>query len=353
VADLQRLSLLEGSGGGSELTCQQLQNARLAGAVHPDEPDAIARPDRPVQLVEDHFLAGLKAHAMQIEDVLAQPGCREALQGKGIPRFRLVGDQVVGGLDPELRLRCPRRRSPSQPRQLLTHQVAPSSLGSGGDPHPFRAGQDVRRVSPVIGVHGAVVHFPSVGAHRVEEPAIMADDHERLGPLLGKVSGQPADHLDVEVVGRLVEHQHVVTGEQHRSERDAAPFTAAQVAHFTVERYFGQQILDDRPSVCLRRPDMVCTPADDHVAHRGVRAEVVGLVQVAHRQSRDVGNPAGVGVASAGQHLQQRGLAVAVTSNDPDRIALVDPEADGVEQRAGAVCDARALHIDQIRHRAR
>ena len=52
----------------------------------------------------------------------------------------------------------------------------------------------------------------------------------------------------------------------------------------------------------------------------------------------------------AGQHLQQRGLAVAVAPDDADRVAVVDAQADRVEQRAGAVADGRAFDIDQVRH---
>ncbi len=37
-----------------------------------------------------------------------------------------------------------------------------------------------------------------------------------------------------------------------------------------------------------------------------------------------MGDPAGIGLPGAGQHLQQRGLAVAVAPDDADRIAIVD-----------------------------
>ncbi len=58
----------------------------------------------------------------------------------------------------------------------------------------------------------------------------MADHDERLRPTAREVSGQPADHLDVEMVGRLVEHQDVVSGQQHLGQRDPAPLTAGRPA---------------------------------------------------------------------------------------------------------------------------
>ena len=105
-------------------------------------------------------IADLQPHPVQVEHVLAQPGGRKALQHKRIARRRLVGDQLVGGLDAELRLRRPRRRSAPQPRQLLAHQVAATRLGARGQPHPLGARQHVGGVPAVVGVDGAVVHLP-------------------------------------------------------------------------------------------------------------------------------------------------------------------------------------------------
>ena len=123
----------------------------------------------------------------------------------------------------------------------------------------------------------------------------MADHHQRLGPLSRQVAGQPPDDLDVEVVGRFVEHQDVVAREQHRGQRHAASLAAAEVAHLAVERHLGQQVLHHRPGLRLGRPDVVGPAVDDHVAHRRLGGEVVGLVQVADGQSRRVGDAARIG----------------------------------------------------------
>ncbi len=288
-------------------------------------------------------LAEFQAHAVQIEHVLAQPRRREPLQGQGVPRLRLVGDQIVGRLDAELRLRRPRGRSAPQPRQFLAHQVAPACLGACGQPRPFGAGQHVGRVSALVGVDVAVVHLPDARADGVEEPPVVADHHERLRAQLRQVARQPPDDLDVEVVGRLVEHQHVVAGQQHRGQRHPAPLTAAEIAHLAVQADVGEQVLDHRPGVGFRRPDVVGTASDDHVPDRGVRGEVVGLVQVAHGQARGVGDAARIGRSGRRQHLQQRRLAVAVAADDADRLALVDAEADAV--RAGSGCRSRRSRV--------
>jgi len=152
------------------------------------------------------------------------------------------------------------------------------------------------------------------------------------------------------VVGRLVEHEHVVPGDEDRGKRDPASFTSAEVVDVGVEVHGGKQVFDDGSGVGVRGPDVVRSAADDDLADRGSRGEVVTLPQVTHREARRVRDPARIRLACAGQHLEQRGLAVAVASDDADGVALVDTEADGVEQRAGAVAERRAFDVDQVGH---
>jgi len=110
---------------------------------------------------------------------------------------------------------------------------------------------------------------------------------------------------------------------------------------------------DDLAGVGFGGPDMVRPAADDDVPDGGPGREVVGLPQIAHRQAGRVGDSAGIGFAGSGQHLQQRCLAVAVSADDADGVAVVDTQADPIEQRSGAVTDGRAFNVDQVRHQPR
>ena len=152
------------------------------------------------------------------------------------------------------------------------------------------------------------------------------------------------------MVGRLVEHQHVVSGDENPRQRDPAALATAEVGDIGVEVDVGKQVLDDCPRLRFGRPDVVGPAADDDLADGRTWGEVVALPQVAHRKTRCVGDPPGIGIAGPRQHLEQRRLAVSVTPDDADRVALVDAEADGIQQRAGAVTDGRAFHIDQVGH---
>ena len=104
------------------------------------------------------------------------------------------------------------------------------------------------------------------------------------------------------MVGGLVEHQHVVSGQQDGRQRHPAPFAAAEFGDVGVEVHLGQgffcssrtqQILDDGAGVGFGRPDVVrpaaalrlpvAALAPDDLADGGAGGEVVGLAQITHR----------------------------------------------------------------------
>ena len=69
-----------------------------------------------------------------------------------------------------------------------------------------------------------------VVAHPLDEVAVVADDDERARPGVEQVL-ERGQGVDVEVVGRLVEQQHVGLAHQQPHELQPAPLAAGQVAH--------------------------------------------------------------------------------------------------------------------------
>src|SRR5215510_8682484 len=68
-----------------------------------------------------------------------------------------------------------------------------------------------------------------VGGDAVEEPAIVADDHGAASEILQRLL-QRAQRVDVEVVGGLVEQQHVGARLEHLGKMHAVPFAARELA---------------------------------------------------------------------------------------------------------------------------
>ena len=59
----------------------------------------------------------------------------------------------------------------------------------------------------------------------IEEEAVVADDHRAAGEILDRLL-ERAQRLDVEIVGRLVEQQHVAAALQHLGDVDAVALAA-------------------------------------------------------------------------------------------------------------------------------
>ena len=85
-------------------------------------------------------------------------------------------------------------------------------------------------------------------------------DHQQ-GPVPGRPApqlvGEPVHRLDVQVVGRLVQHQQVMVGQQELGQPGpprSPPLSRLTRASRSIP---GQQVLDHGPGVGLRGPDMV------------------------------------------------------------------------------------------------
>ena len=166
------------------------------------------------------------------------------------------------------------------------------------------------------------------------------------------VLGQPGHALDVEVVGRLVEHQQVQRPDQLRGQRHPAPLATGHrrdrgVQAEPVELQPGQHRADGGVAGPLVLGGEHRGRQDD-VAHRRPRRQGAGLVEHAHRQVAAAGDPAGVGLVGAGQQRQQRALAAAVAADDADPLAGGDPEGDVVEDHGRAVRLVHPLEVDQV-----
>src|SRR5690606_28186132 len=234
MGEVDGLAAADPAGGGPGLAGEQPQQAGLAGAVHADQADPVAGAELPGEVLQQGALACLDLDVFQVDDGLAQPGAGEADQLDGVAQRRDVGDEGVGGVDPELRLGAARLGPAAEPGQLLAHQVLPAVLRGGGEPVPLGLGQHVGGVSALVPLDAAVDHLPGAGGGGVQEPPVVGDHDQRLAAA-AEVPGEPGDALDVEVVGGLVEDDEVVVVDEQPGERGAAPLPAGEVGHRPAE----------------------------------------------------------------------------------------------------------------------
>ena len=197
----------------------------MPAPLTPTMPTRSPGPSRQVAWSRSWRSPAEEVDVLDVDDVLAEPLGGEALELHPVAWRRDVLDQLVGGVDAELGLGRAGRSAAAQPGELLLDEVLPAHLRRGRLPLALGLGQHERGVPALVAVDGAVVDLPRRLADLVEEPPVVGDDDEGAGAA-DEVLGQPRDRLDVEVVGRLVEHDEVVAPEQQRGQR-AAPALAA------------------------------------------------------------------------------------------------------------------------------
>jgi len=135
--------------------------------------------------------------------------------------------------------------------------------------------------------------------------------------------------------GTLVEHQYVVVADEEFRQRHAAPLAAGEVCDRRVPVETREQPGGDIAHARIARPFVLGKVADDGRCHGVIVVQGVALIQDADGHATADRHPAAVWFEPPGEHRQQAGLAVAVTADDADPVALVDAQGDGVEHDLG------------------
>ena len=223
---------------------------------------------------------------------------------------------------------------------------------------------------------------------RDEELAVVADDDD-AGAGAGDEPLELVQAGEVEVVGRLVEQQDVVPGQQQGGQPDAGGLPAGQAGHRRVERDSRRDLGDDLLGALLEvgaaegEPVLErvavgvvgAGPALGQVVGRGVerglrgghpgppgqrgedglpRPPLVLLRQVAERGRRRAGDDgAGLRRELAGQRAQQGGLAGAVHADQTDDVTGGDDQVEAGEQDAGAVSGRQTAGDEGCAHGSR
>ena len=98
-----------------------------------------------------------------------------------------------------------------------------------------------RSVVAFVGNAPAMIEFENPAGDVVEEVSIMSNNKYGAG-IIAQVAFEPVHAFGVEMVGRFVEQQQVGRIEQQPAQRDAALFTARQLADVGIVRRTAQRV---------------------------------------------------------------------------------------------------------------
>jgi hypothetical protein len=202
--------------------------------VEPLEEFRIPNVVRKVDVAERHLHAGA-AGVLRDRKVEADAGGELILLGLLPHDHAKVVDlelvlEPVDGLDPALHeLGAVGVAAPLVDK--LLHVVHLSLPGLGLHPPalgPLLGRLDKHLVVPPVAGQPAAAQVDHVRADLVEEGAGVGDDDDRLGPLVLQEALEPQHRVEVQVVGGLVQQQHVGLDEQGPRQRHAHPPTPGE-----------------------------------------------------------------------------------------------------------------------------
>ena len=113
----------------------------------------------------------------------------------------------------------------------------------------------------------------------------MSDHQKRARPVLParlQVMREPGDGAHVEMVGGLVEHEHVPVANEQTRQVNAAALSARQVAYTPLPGDIGSKPGDDVADAGISRPFVFGSIAHHGMFHRIVIGEHIRLPEHAH-----------------------------------------------------------------------
>ena len=181
-------------------------------------------------------------------------------------------------------------------------------------PEPILVPADVLLHAPVS------FEYQRAGHDVVDERAIVADEQQRARPF-DQVRLEQLERLDIEIVGRLVEHEHVGRPREQPGEQEPIPLSAGERLDRRVRALGWKQEIPQIPVHVLRlavHRDRVVSFAD-RIEHRTDRDRAARAADRSTRSARS--RPA----ARLPHPARARQSASAAASSCPIRSARSDP----------------------------
>ena len=169
------------------------------------------------------------------------------------------------------------------------------------------------------------------GRNAIKKIAIMADHQNRAG-IIGDHLLQQIERFEIKVVGGLVEHQQVGGQRQGARQHETSALAARQTRHRRARLLGGEEevlhVADDVFALAID-VDEIAAAAGQHILQALVRRERNALlVEAGHLHIGAQLQLAAVGLQSAREHGDERGLARAVLADNAHPVAAQDARGE-------------------------
>ncbi len=215
---------------GGQLADQQPQKGRFACSVGTDEAYPIAAHHAHRHVGHDRLGTVGLGHSARFEHELARLVrllCAHAHGADLIPPRRALLAHGHQRADAPFVSGTTRLDALPQPDLFLSQPLVELLLLHGLVGKPLLLAARKRRIVAGPGRELSAIELDDPRGQALQEGAVVRDEHHRTG-ILGEKAFEPRDGLDVQVVGGLVEQQHVRLRHERAREEHAPPPSAGQ-----------------------------------------------------------------------------------------------------------------------------
>ncbi|MCY1172293.1 hypothetical protein D9M73_124260 [compost metagenome] len=322
---------------GFQFAGQQLEQGRFACTVRADDADAVLARHAQRQIADDGAVAKRLGDMLGVDHHL---GARIVAANGEVGRplrpdhRRAFGAHLDQLGQPPLVALAPPGDAAQQP-MLLQFQLGVELFGIALFVGIDLLGPSIEAAKADFGAPQiAAVHPQGLLGQLGQEGAVMADDDKGTAKALEPFL-DPFDRANVEVVGRLVEQQHIGILREGAHDRRPAALAARGLGRFA--REINAELVGNRLGfIALRR-----IVARQHIIGERRKARHRRfLLELDHARARHDRAPPLVGIDLAAEQLEQGRLARAVAPDQRQPVARPDMNIEPTEQPARALNDA-------------
>ena len=207
------------------------EQGRLAGAVRADDADDAPGRQREVEVLDQQAIAVALAQILGLDHHVAEPFSGRDVDLDAVDLDpRLGRHQLLVAVQARTRVLLLRLRGRARPFELAPERTLARTLLLLLLREALLLLLEPARVVALVRIAARAVELENPAGDVVQEVAVMGHRDDGAGVVLEKPL-EPRHRLRVEVVGGLVEQQHVGAREQQTAQRHAPPLAAGQLRH--------------------------------------------------------------------------------------------------------------------------